>query len=107
MRKIDEGRKFIWCAEAEAFETVPPARWGKKYLLRKALLRGATAGLRTNMIGVLKSVAALPIYALALPFAFVAGQQHFMTLLVKSCDHLGKLLISGWNQSGSRRVRPR
>jgi glycosyltransferase involved in cell wall biosynthesis len=93
MRKIDEGRKFIWCAEAEAFETVPPARWGKKYLLRKALLRGATAGLRTNMIGVLKSVAALPIYALALPFAFVAGQQHFMTLLVKSCDHLGKLLI--------------
>ena len=92
-RRIAEGRNFIWCAEAEAFETVPPARWGRKYLLRKALLRGATAGLRTNMLGVVKSLLAIPLYALALPFALLAGQQHFMTLLVKICDHLGKLLI--------------
>jgi glycosyltransferase involved in cell wall biosynthesis len=92
-RKIGEGRKFIWCAEAEAFETVPPARWNKKYLLRKALLRGATAGLHTNAVGVVKSVVAIPLYALGLPFALVAGQQYFMTLLVKICDHLGKLLI--------------
>jgi len=92
-RKIGEGRKFIWCAEAEAFETVPPARWNKKYLLRKALLRGATAGLHTNVVGVVKSVVAIPLYTLALPFALVAGQQYFMTLLVKICDHLGKLLI--------------
>jgi glycosyltransferase involved in cell wall biosynthesis len=92
-RKIGEGRKFIWCAEAEAFETVPPARWNKKYLLRKALLRGATAGLHTNAVGVVKSVVAIPLYALGLPFALIAGQQYFMTLLVKICDHLGKLLI--------------
>ena len=92
-RKIAEGRKFIWCAEAEVFETVPPARWDKKYLLRKALLRGATAGLRTNMLGVVKSLLAIPLYALVLPFALLAGQQYFMTLLVRMCDHLGKLLI--------------
>jgi succinoglycan biosynthesis protein ExoM len=92
-RKIAEGRNFIWCAEAEAFETVPPARWNRKYLLRKALLRGATAGLHTNAAGVVKSLIASPLYALALPFALVAGQQYFMTLLVKICDHLGKLLI--------------
>lgn len=92
-RKIAEGRRFIWCAEAEAFETVPPARWNRKYLLRKALLRGATAGLHTNAMGVIKSLIAIPLYTLALPFAFVGGQQYVMTLLVKICDHLGKLLI--------------
>ncbi len=92
-RKIAEGRKFIWCAEAEAFETVPPARWNRKYLLRKALLRGATAGLHTNVVSVIKSLIAIPLYTLALPFAFVAGQQYFMTLLVRICDHAGKLLI--------------
>jgi len=92
-RKIAEGRRFIWCAEAEAFETVPPARWNKKYLLRKALLRGATAGLHTNAMGVIKSLIAVPLYTLVLPFACIGGQQYFMTLLVKICDHIGKLLI--------------
>jgi len=92
-RKIAEGRRFVWCANAAAFETVPPARWKRKYLLRKALLRGATAGLHKNALGVLKSLVAIPIYTLALPFALLAGQQFFMTLLVKICDHLGKLLI--------------
>jgi succinoglycan biosynthesis protein ExoM len=92
-RKIAEGRRFIWCADAAAFESVPPARWKRKYLLRKALLRGAPAGLHKNVLGVLKSLVAIPLYTLALPFALLAGQQFFMTLLVKICDHLGKLLI--------------
>ncbi len=92
-RKIAQGRRFIWCAEAEAFETVPRARWQRKYLLRKALLRGATAGLHTNALGIAKSIFAIPLYSLALPIALVIGQHAFMTLLVKICDHLGKLLI--------------
>lgn len=92
-RKIEEGRKFIWCAEAEAFETVPPARWSRSYLLRKALLRGATAGLHTNAKGVLKSILAVVLYVPALPFAFLVGQHRGIPLLVSLCDHLGKLLI--------------
>ena len=92
-RKIAEGRKFIWCAEAEAFETVPSSRWQRKYLLRKALLRGATAALHTNFVGVVKSLVAIPLYSLALPVALLIGQHAFMTLLVKICDHLGKLLL--------------
>jgi succinoglycan biosynthesis protein ExoM len=92
-RKISEGRNFIWCADAEAFEVVPPARWKRTYLIRKALLRGATAGLHCNLAGVAKSVIAIPLYALAMPFTVLAGQHYFMTLLVKMCDHLGKLLI--------------
>lgn len=94
-RKIDQGYVFIWSAEAEAFEVVPPSRWKRMYMLRKALLRGATAGLQPGggVVGVAKSVIAMPLYALALPFALLVGHHHFMTLLVKLCDHLGKLLI--------------
>ncbi len=93
-RKMEEGRSFIWCAEAEAFETVPPVRWKRTYLLRKALLRGATAALQPNgFLSITKSVLAVPLYALALPPALLLGQHRFMTLLVKLCDHAGKLLM--------------
>jgi len=93
-RKIDEGRAFIWCAEAVAYETVPPVRWKRSYLLKKALLRGATAALQPyRFIGVAKSMIAIPIYVLALPPALLLGQHHFMTILVKLCDHAGKLLM--------------
>jgi glycosyltransferase involved in cell wall biosynthesis len=92
-RKIAEGRKFIWCAEAEAFEVVPPSRWSRSYLLRKALLRGATAGLHTDAKGVLRSIVAVCLYTPALPFAFLFGQHRGIPLMVSLCDHLGKLLI--------------
>lgn len=92
-RKIQEGRTFIWCAEAEAFEVVPQARWSRSYLLRKALLRGATAGLHTNAKGILKSIVAVALYVPAMPFVFLAGQHRGIPLLVSLCDHLGKLLI--------------
>jgi glycosyltransferase involved in cell wall biosynthesis len=94
-RKMEEGRTFIWCAEAEAFEVVPPARWKRKYLLRRALLRGASTALRTDCgtASIAKSIVAVPLYALGLPFALLLGQYRFMTLLVKLCDHLGKLLM--------------
>jgi glycosyltransferase involved in cell wall biosynthesis len=93
-RKMAEGRSFVWCAEAEAFETVPPVRWKRSYLLKKALLRGATAALQPNGFGsIAKSVLAVPLYALALLPALLLGHHRFMTLLVKLCDHLGKLLM--------------
>lgn len=94
-RKIDQGHVFVWSAEAEAYEVVPPARWKRMYLVRKALLRGATAGLQPTCgaVSIAKSAIAVPLYAVALPFALFLGQHRFMTLLVKLCDHLGKLLI--------------
>ena len=39
-----------------------------------------------------KSLLAVPLYVLVLPFALMAGQDKFMGLLVRLCDHLGKLL---------------
>jgi len=93
-RKTEEGCTFIWCAEAEAFEAVPPARWKRKYLLEKALMRGGSAVKRggVGVTGIAKAMIAVPVYVLALPFAQVLGHHRFMTLLVKLCDHLGKLL---------------
>jgi succinoglycan biosynthesis protein ExoM len=93
-RKIAEGRVFIWCAEAEVFETVPPERWKRTYLMRKALMRGDSNVKRGDLgaVSIAKSIVAVPLYALALPFAQLLGHHRFMTLLVKLCDHLGKLL---------------
>jgi glycosyltransferase involved in cell wall biosynthesis len=92
-RKIDAGYRFIWSSDANAYEVVPPARWKRAYLLKKALLRGATAGLQCDAVGIAKSVIAIPLYAVLLPFSLLFGHHRFMTLLVKLCDHLGKLLI--------------
>jgi succinoglycan biosynthesis protein ExoM len=99
-RVIEKGYRFIWCDEAVAFETVPPLRWKRTFMLRRALLRGASEPKMPNFGArdVVKSLVAVPVYAVALPFALLGGQAPFMSLLVKLCDHLGKLLaVSGIN----------
>jgi glycosyltransferase involved in cell wall biosynthesis/predicted glycoside hydrolase/deacetylase ChbG (UPF0249 family) len=91
-RKIAEGRRFVWSSDAAAYEIVPPARWKRMYYVRKALFQGATSNLHGNKNALAKAVIAVPLYTLGLPFALLAGQHHFMTLLVKLCDHAGRLL---------------
>lgn len=93
-RKTACGRVFIWCNEAEVYEVVPPVRWRRKFMLKRALLRGAMEPRVASfgMRDVAKSLIAVPVYAVALPFAFVLGHHRFMSLLVRLCDHLGKLL---------------
>ncbi len=93
-RMINKGCKFIWCDEAVAYEVIASTRWDRAFLLKRALLRGTNA-VRYRSFGardIAKSVVAVPIYALGLPFAFVLGQHRFMDLAVRLCDHLGKLL---------------
>lgn len=92
-RKIKAGYMFIWSADAVVLETIPPARWSRRYILRKAMLQGATAALQPNCtrINIAKSVIAIPLYLLILPLALLAGHQYFMALMVKICDHSGKL----------------
>jgi glycosyltransferase involved in cell wall biosynthesis len=93
-RQIEKHCVFLWSAEAVAYEVVPPVRWKRTYMLRKALLRGATARLQPNCgaLSIAKSVVAVPVYVVALPFACLLGHHRFMTVLVKLFDHLGKLL---------------
>jgi succinoglycan biosynthesis protein ExoM len=94
-RKIDAGYKFIWSADAVVSETIPPARWKRSYILRKAMLQGATFALQPacTKSSIAKSVIAVPLYLLILPFTLLAGQHYFMRLMVKICDHAGKLLM--------------
>jgi glycosyltransferase involved in cell wall biosynthesis len=93
-RMISKGNVFIWCEEALAYEVVPPVRWKRSFMLRRALLRGKIS-LRqssTGPIQVLKSTIAVPAYAMALPFMLLFGQGLFMKYLVKTFDHAGRLL---------------
>jgi len=93
-RMIEKGYRFIWCNEAVAYEVVPPNRWNRRFMLKRALLRGAmepkTPGFGARSI--IRSLVAVPIYLAVLPFAAMAGHHKFMTALISLCDHLGKLL---------------
>jgi succinoglycan biosynthesis protein ExoM len=94
-RMIEKGHRFVWCDEAVAYECVPPIRWKRTFMLKRALLRGAIEP-KTAAFGVsdiTKSLIAVPAYAVALPFAAALGHHRFMIVLVKLCDHLGKLLV--------------
>jgi len=93
-RMIERGYAFVWCSEAVVYEVVPPIRWKRTFMLRRALLQGTvsvhdpTLGAR----GIAKSVIAVPGYTAALPFALALGHHQFMTLLVKLVSHIGRLL---------------
>lgn len=93
-RMTAKGRVFIWCDEAIVHESVPPSRWTRSFMLKRALLRGSIASRRgpIRLMGIVKSIVAVPAYAVGLPFALVLGQHRFMGLLIRLCNHLGKLL---------------
>jgi glycosyltransferase involved in cell wall biosynthesis len=93
-RAIKQGCVFIWCNEAVVYETVPPSRWTRMHLLKKALLRGSCAALRptVGVRNITESIVAIVIYGLALPFVVLLGQHRFMDLMIRLCHHLGKLL---------------
>jgi succinoglycan biosynthesis protein ExoM len=96
-RAIGLGYRFIWCHEAAAYEVVPRIRWKRTFMLRRALLRGATAVLRPGFgpLEIAKSFIAVPTYAAVLPVALVLGHHRFMNILIRLFDHLGKLLTLG------------
>jgi succinoglycan biosynthesis protein ExoM len=91
---IEKGYVFVWCDEAVAYELVPPIRWKRTFMLRRALLRGATAVAHPTFGAhdIARSLVAVPIYAMALPFTLILGHHRFMISLISLFDHLGKLL---------------
>lgn len=93
-RKIEEGCSFVWSADADVFEVLPPARWSRTYYIKRALLTGAMEPKATSfgIRDVLKSIIAIPLYVVALPFALLLGQHRFMSLLFSLCHHVGKML---------------
>ncbi len=92
-RMIEKGYVFVWCDEAVAYEVIPPTRWKRTFMLRRALLRGATTLLHPTFgpHEIVRSLAAVPIYTMSLPFTLILGHHRFMKTLISLFDHLGKL----------------
>jgi glycosyltransferase involved in cell wall biosynthesis len=93
-RMIEKGHVFIWCNEALASEIVPSSRWKRSFMLRRALLRGATSPLQPafGYVDIVKSIIAVPTYVAAIPVALILGHDRFMSLSVRLFEHCGKLL---------------
>jgi succinoglycan biosynthesis protein ExoM len=93
-RMIAKGYSFIWCNEAIAYEIVPPIRWKRRFMCRRALLSGTNSSNHPSFGAseIVKSVIAIPTYIMALPFALIIRQDWFMQIAVKLFNHLGKLL---------------
>lgn len=91
-RLIERGETFLWCNEGAVYELVPPDRWTRSYMIKRALLRGLNEKHLTGLSGVCKSLVALPVYSMVLPLLFLAGQSIFMRYVIKICDHAGKVI---------------
>jgi succinoglycan biosynthesis protein ExoM len=96
---IKMGCRFIAVEEAPVYENVPPGRWKKAYYLRRALIQGFNAHRNslddsngiTRMAVLLKSVAALVFYAMALPFSVLIGTHILVKCLERGAHHLSRL----------------
>jgi succinoglycan biosynthesis protein ExoM len=105
MRMSQRGHSFCWCNEGVTYETVPPARWTRSYMLRRALLRGRN--ILKHPVGrarlVAQSLLAVPVYSVVLPVTLPFGQHVFMKYCIKFCDHAGRLLaVFGLNLISER-----
>ncbi len=99
-RKIEQGHSFLWCHEAPAYEVVPPVRWKRSFLVRRAMFRGIFAQRNHGLqpLRVLQALVSAPAYALMLPVALALGQVRFMTCLFKMSYHAGRLFaLVGYN----------
>ena len=93
-RMIKEEKVFVWSKEAMVYETIPPVRWKKAVLTKRALLRGKIALNFKDEIprSMIKSACAIAVYGICLPLLFVLGHHLFIKYLIKCCDHIGKVL---------------
>jgi glycosyltransferase involved in cell wall biosynthesis len=93
-RLIKKGHVFIWCNEAEAYEVVPPERWKRTFILKRALLEGTISRLHPTFgaLDIAKSALAVPAYITVLPIALILGHSRLMLCLMKLFSHVGRLL---------------
>ncbi len=70
------GHTFTWCNEAPVSESVPASRLTRKFMLQRALLRGKNSLCigGNRMASLVKSLIAVPSYALLLPIGLLRGQ---------------------------------
>ncbi len=93
-RMIERGHVFIWCNDGYVYETVPPLRWKKSFMIKRALFRGKISSKHSDVgaFNIIRSLSAVFLYSMFLPFSILIGQHVFMRYLIKSFDHIGKIL---------------
>ena len=89
-RMIDKGFRFVWCEEASVFEAITAERCKRSFMLRRALLRGQLP--HFTKVDLAKSLVAVPLYTMTLPFLLLSSHHLFMKYLIKNFDHIGRLL---------------
>lgn len=93
-RLINQGHVFRWCNEGIVYETVPKERCTRRYMLKRAMLRGRHSVTvpfrRLELAG--KSVIAMPVYLAMMPFTLLLGPHVFMKYCIRFCDHAGRIL---------------
>ena len=89
----EKGCTFVWCDEAVVHEVVPAQRCTRSYLLMRALLRGSNFPKHPSdrVKNIVKSLLAVPGYALILPVLPLFGQHLFVKYLIKLLDHASRL----------------
>jgi succinoglycan biosynthesis protein ExoM len=94
------GCRFVAVEEAPVYETVPPERWESRYYLKRALVHGFNAyrnslsernGL-SRVVVPLKSMVAVLVFALALPFCAFFGKHLLVKCLDRGGHHLSRTL---------------
>lgn len=103
-KMISQGRVFVWCNEAIAYETVPPERWAKSFYIEKYLRFGGLSGEKVRKAHfwpyatfMIKNVFAIVPFTLALPFSLFLGQDRQMKCITKIVYGFGMIAgFLGW-----------
>ena len=79
-KQIVEGRMFVWCDEAIAYETVPFERWGMRFYIKRYFRSGTINGehLRkskiSGYISFIKSIISVPFWTFIFLFSLPLGK---------------------------------
>ena len=108
----ENGKRFVWCNEAIAYETIPFERWSKVFYLRKNLRIGCGVGealrkqenefndsseqrgLARQIYLLIKSGVWIVLMSILLPFTILCGQHYYMRCKTKLMYNIG--VISGF-----------
>ncbi len=100
-RAMARGYRFVAVEEAPVYEVVPPARWTRKYWIKRALVNGFNArryaldmSLARQAGLTARSLGAALVYTAALPLCACLGQHRLIRCAEKGAYHLSRACAS-------------
>jgi succinoglycan biosynthesis protein ExoM len=79
-RQLDQGRVFVWCDEAAAYEMIPPDRWQTAFHFKKYFRIGILNGERLRkgripgLMGLMKTIITVPAWFIVMLISFPFGK---------------------------------